>query len=305
MSVEIRVANSEEERDSVYRFRYDIFVQELNLFQDSANHDEGSFTDENDERAHLILAEDAGEIIGSVRVNWGADGPFSDEFRETYRLDQFEKIAPPESFLVVTRLAVEKGARGGRLALLLMRFCATFAKERNAYLTFCDCQPHLLRLYESLGFRPYARPYNDPAYGIMLPLLNIASDSEHLEAVNSPLTKTLSGWDPPTNLEEIRSLIPVMPSVQEVQESDACGTRDKIRRLAESSGGASFGLFDGLSDADTDAVLERGHLISCKRGDYVIREGTVTNTVFSSWPRALRCSTSLPMWKSIASTMPA
>ena len=39
-----------------------------------------------------------------------------------------------------------------------------------------------------------------------------------------------------------------MPSVQEVQESDACGTRDKIRRLAESSGGASFGLFDGLSD---------------------------------------------------------
>jgi predicted GNAT family N-acyltransferase len=281
MSVKICVASSEDERASVFRFRYDVFVQELNLFQESADHDEGSFSDPHDRTAHLIYAKDEGGIIGTVRINWGGDAPFSREFRETYHLNRFEVIAPPESVMVVTRLAVEKGSRGGRLALLLVRFCATFAKEHNAYLSFCDCQPHLLRLYESLGFRPYARPYNDPSYGIMVPLLSIGSDSEHMAEIQSPLAKTLSGWEPPANLEEIRSLIPVVPSVREVQELETGGTRDRIRSLAESSGDATFGLFDGLSEADMDELLARSHVISCNRGDYVIREGTVTNTVFS------------------------
>jgi predicted GNAT family N-acyltransferase len=281
MNVKICIASSEEERSSVYRFRYDIFVQELNLFQESADHNDESFSDEHDPTAHLIYAKDDDGIIGTVRINWGGDAPLSREFREAYHLTRFEGVAPPESFMIVTRLAVEKGARGGRLALLLMRFCATFGKEHNAYLSFCDCQPHLLRLYESLGFRPYAPPYNDPSYGIMVPLLNIGPDSEHLAAVQSPLTKILSGWKPPVNLEEIRSLIPVVPSVREVQASKVGGTRDKIRSLAETLGDTTFGLFDGLNEAETDAVLARSHVISCNKGDYVIREGTVTNTVFS------------------------
>lgn len=281
MSLEIRIARTEEERTSVYRFRYEIFVQELSLFRESADHDEGALSDDHDRTAHLIYAKDGDRIVGTVRINWGGDGPLSREFRETYRFGRFEAVAPPESFMVVTRLAVEKGSRGGRLALLLMRFCATFGMEHNAYLSFCDCQPHLLRLYESLGFRPYTRPYNDPSYGIMVPMLNIGSDAEYLAEVQSPLAKILSGWDPPSNLEEIRALIPVVPSVHVVQELKAGGTRDKIRSLAEASGDATFGLFDGLSEAETGAVLARSHVITCNRGDYVIREGTVTNTVFS------------------------
>ena len=265
----------------MYRFRYDVFVQELNLFQETADHDEESFSDEQDRTAHLIYAKDGDEIIGTVRINWGGDAPLSREFRETYHLNRFEVVAPPESFMVVTRLAVDKGLRGGRVPLLLMRYCATFGKEHNAYLSFCDCQPHLLRLYESLGFRPYAPPYNDPSYGIMVPLLNIGPDSEHLAAVQSPLAAILSGWEPPVNLEEIQSLIPVVPAVREVRELKVGGTRDKIRALAEASGDASFGLFDGLSEAELDGLLARSHIISCKKGDYVIREGTVTNTVFS------------------------
>ena len=279
MSVEICIAKSDEERSAVYRFRYDIFVQELNLFRESADHDQRSLSDEHDQTAHLIYAKDKNGIIGTARINWGGDAPFSDEFRETYQLSRFEPLAPPESFIIVTRLAVEEGARGSRLGLLLMRYCATFAKEHDAHLCFCDCQPHLLRVYESLGFRPYARPYNDPSYGIMVPLLNIASDAEHLAAVQSPLTKTLSGWDPPANLDEIRALIPELPAVHEVRELGS--TRDKIRALAENSGDGNFGLFDGLSVDETGDLLARSHVISCHKGDYIIREGTVTNTVFS------------------------
>jgi len=281
MSIEIRVASTEEERSAVFHFRYDVFVEELNLFQQSADHDEESFSDAHDQTAHLIYAKDDDGIIGTVRINWGGDGALSPEFRETYHLARFEAVAPPEAFMVVTRLAVEKGSRGGRLALLLMRHCATFGKEHNAYMSFCDCQPHLLRLYESLGFRPYSPPYNDPSYGIMVPLLNIGSDHQHLATVQSPLARILHGWEPPANLAEIRSLIPVVPPVREVQEAKTGGTRDKIRSLAESLGESTFGLFDGLNEAETDAVLARSHVIGCNKGDYVIREGTVTNTVFS------------------------
>ena len=41
MSVEICIANTDEERAKVFRFRYKVFVQELNLFHDSADHDDG------------------------------------------------------------------------------------------------------------------------------------------------------------------------------------------------------------------------------------------------------------------------
>ena len=281
MSVEICIASTEEERSAVFRFRYEVFVQELNLFQDSADHDDGTLSDAHDRNAHLIYAKNDDGIIGTIRINWGGDALMSQEFRDTYKLNRFEVVAPPESFMVVTRLAVAKGARGGRVPLLLMRFCARFAMERNAYLSFCDCQPHLLRLYETLGFRPYASPYNDPAYGIMVPLLNIGSDSEYQAEIQSPFAKTLSAWQAPANLEEILSLIPVVPSVREVEEQEAGGARDKIRSIVDSQGDTTFGLFDGLGETETDAVLARSHVISCKKGDYVIREGTVTNTVFS------------------------
>ncbi len=70
----------------MYRFRYEVFVQELSLFRESADHDEGSLSDEHDRTAHLIYAKDEDEIVGTVRINWGGDAPLSREFRETYQL---------------------------------------------------------------------------------------------------------------------------------------------------------------------------------------------------------------------------
>jgi hypothetical protein len=105
--------------------------------------------------------------------------------------------------------AYRKGANG--LPFDLIVESTRFQIERGVKLTFCDCQPHLLNLYMRLGFQPYAPTFDQPGFGMMVPLLLILSDFRHLRFVHSPLLRYF-----PENLEDTKlaSLIgALLPSI--------------------------------------------------------------------------------------------
>ena len=54
---DIKVASSDEDREQIFRFRYDVYVTEMGKSPAEADHQKKIIRDELDEDAHLLYAE--------------------------------------------------------------------------------------------------------------------------------------------------------------------------------------------------------------------------------------------------------
>jgi predicted GNAT family N-acyltransferase len=280
MNIRIAFAETDEQRDAVCRLRYDVYVREMHMFGDVADHAKSRLLDEDDAKGRLIYAEVDGEIVGGVRLNWGGDAPPSPEHRRTYGLDPFLGVVEAARILVVTRMIVRPSFRGGPLTVGLLRACAEFGRSQDTTLAFCDCQPHLISFYQAAGFRPYTVAFNDPHFGIMIPLVLLSPDGEYLERIGSPLAEVLREWPGiRASVERLRTLIPDSPPVRTAGRSwsEICERVDAFRTGSSDS---SIGFFDGVDESQLRRLLERGHIIECVGGDVVIRRGQVIRTLF-------------------------
>ena len=280
MGLRIAFAQTDAERETIYRLRYDVYVREMHMFGDVADHSGGRLFDEHDATARLIFAEVDGEIVGTVRLNWGGDAPFSDEHRRTYGLDPFLEVVDSSQLLVVTRMIVRATHRGSPLTVALLRASAEFGRVQHAILAFCDCQPHLISFYQVAGFRTYTAAYNDPHFGIMIPLVLVGPDIEYLERVRSPLAEVLRSWSGDlSKFESLKTLIPDIPPVRAaLRLDDRLAT--ELQTLLGSHDDGRVGFFEDIDEAQFRRLLERGHVIECARGDVVIRRGQIVRTVF-------------------------
>ena len=129
-----------------------------------------------------------GEIVASLRLNLGKDAPFSEELEQTYNLDRFRGAIDDSQMLILTRFMVKSEYRGTSIAHQMICQVAKLSLEEDIEVSFCDCQPHLVRYYQRIGFRSYACDiYNDPEFGIMIPLTFIHGDLAYLASIRSPL----------------------------------------------------------------------------------------------------------------------
>lgn len=279
MGVSIRFAASDADREAIYRLRYDVYVREMHMFADVADHAGGRLLDDHDQTARLILAEADGEAVGTMRLNWGGDAPISAEHRLTYGLDRFLTKIDPKQVNVITRLVVRPEYRRTDLTMGLIRLGATQVRALESTLQFCDCQPHLISMYEGLGFRPYATAYNDPHFGIMVPLVLVCADGERLASIHSPLEPIFRDWPPNAELPSLLSLIPESPPVRVAMPSKERLDLD-VTQLLESRGPDRVSLFDDLDEDQVRRLLRRGHVIECSRGAFVLRRGQILRTLF-------------------------
>src|SRR5882757_8136585 len=91
-NIPIRVADCEQTRRAIYKFRYKIYIEEMGKPYRNADHENRLLTDELDENATLLYAEESGEIVGTTRINWGSDPIAMCAFREPFDLDMFQEF---------------------------------------------------------------------------------------------------------------------------------------------------------------------------------------------------------------------
>ena len=80
MDSTLRFASTDAEREAIYRLRYDIYIGEMH-FEDAADHEQRRMSDLDDATAHLLSISEDAQVIGTLRLNFGADAPFSEESR--------------------------------------------------------------------------------------------------------------------------------------------------------------------------------------------------------------------------------
>ncbi len=70
MKPTIHEAVTPEQRHDVYRFRYDIYVEEMGRYRSISDHGQRTFSEPEDETARLYYATDGERIVATMRHNW-------------------------------------------------------------------------------------------------------------------------------------------------------------------------------------------------------------------------------------------
>jgi hypothetical protein len=161
-------------------------VAELNLLTSMAGHSTRRPADAHDEHSALLIADADGEPDGTMRLIFGADGPFSAEFLDTYAMDAFFPVVAMQRWRSRLASPFATPTVGPRPIPSDRRGC-THRREPQQGARFRDCQPHPVALWGGLGFRPYRHTFNDPVWGLAIPMVMFRNEGDYSWQIGSPL----------------------------------------------------------------------------------------------------------------------
>ena len=280
--VSIGFAQSAEEREEIYRLRYRIYVEEMGRYRSIADHDKKQLTEADDHSSHLVTALQDGRLVGTARFTWGGDAPFTDRVIEQYDLRPFRDSMPDDQMVIGERFMIDPSLRGSDLLFRIFCLYMKFANERRIQLAFGDCEPHLLNVYQGLGYRAYTRRnVNSRETGYLIPLLLVTEDIDYFRTVKSPLADILTDFGAdarvPADLEQLCKGGQAVISQRLVDMDDYwAGVSQALQHFED----GRQHLFDGMSDEEIQHCLDKSNVICCADGDRVIKKDNVAQNMF-------------------------
>ena len=277
---DIKVASSDEDRERIFRFRYDVYVTEMGKNPAEADHQKKIIRDELDDDAHLLYAEDEGHIIGTVRLNYRTEKKFPAVWEQIYAI---EKFAPSfgENISMTSRMMVAKDYRGSSVPAALVGAVYSTGREMGSKFDFCNCAPSLLEFYEQIGFRRFTDGFMDEDNGYHVPLVMLARDTQHLRQVRSPLYRVARQFEhEPETGEWFQK---TFPSYTGIANSRSRNTEEFWKQLSDQLAAPlaeCIPLFESLSDEEVSGFLRSGTVLSLQPGDRIIRQGDVGDEMY-------------------------
>lgn len=281
-NTQIGPALSPEERDAVFRFRYRIYVEEMDRYRSIADHENKRLFEPDDDNSHIFHALLNGKVVGTMRLTWGGDGAINERHVEQYDLKPFLARVPAEQIVIGERFMIEPALRGSNLLFRLFTSYLSFVNERRIQLVFGDCEPHLLNVYQGLGFRPYTkRNVNSPETGYLVPLVLVAEDLSYLREIKSPVARAMTDFGADARVPE--GLDDLLADGKAVLSQRLISMPTYWAALAGSLTRFEDGrttIFDGLSDDEIQHCLAKSNVIECSPGDRIIKKGNVAQNMF-------------------------
>ena len=279
----VHKAETAAEREAIYRFRYQIYIEELK-YNYEADHERKWLKQAEDEQpwTTLLYTGSPDNISSTVRVQAWKPGEVPSAVFALTSMDRFPGI---EALGVshIGRMMIRRSLRG-KLVLpsLLAGGYEFLVGEKGADLAFLDCVPGIVRHYRQLGARPYGGRLIDLGYSPGIPLVIVLSDHAHLKrsgSIVAPLVKKYfgPGKRPPLDLAPYRHLfesetVPVEFDPEKVWEA----LQDRL--LASEENIPTF--VDALSPGALFHLSESGYLLDVKAGDLITRAGIGQREMF-------------------------
>ncbi len=278
----VHMAQTDEEKLAVYRFRYDIYVEEMGRYASVADHARRLLVEPEDETARIFFAAQDGQVLATSRFSWGGDAPFSARQIEHYQLEPFLAELSPEAMAVGERGMVAAHLRGSPLFRELGLASRRFMSEKRIQLVFGACEPHLLSLYLGQGSRTYAvHNINSPESGYLIPIVSVVEDVEYLRRIGSPNAETAVDFGADARIPAcVERLVPRAGGVLSQRLAEAGAYWGEIQRALGELEEGHFSALDGLSEQEAERCLPRSNIIECKAGDRVLKKGGVARNMF-------------------------
>lgn len=201
--IKIELANTAEERQAIYKLRYQVYHQEMRK-QIQADHERQMIVDELDETGYLFLAKIDSQVVGTVRLHIGHPNVLPAQINKYFSMYRFHAYSLNRPLSYSSRLMVTSRYRNSRVLLQMLVEVYRFAIEQWATFNFCYCAPNLVRLYEKLGYREYTKNMNHPETGIRVPMVLVGDDIHYLKQIRSPfyrVAKRLGKQHKPRSVE--------------------------------------------------------------------------------------------------------
>ncbi len=176
------------------------------------------------------------------------------------------------------RFLVRPEYRSSQLPFKLMVEAAKFQFSTGMKLIFCDCQPHLLNLYQGIGFRPYAPVFEQPGFGVMVPLVYVAPDVAHLRNIRSPMIRYAKGIDDPAEAARLVALLPEQSPVLTTTDLERASWAETVGLLSQAR--ERTGAFEGFTEEEIKAFLDRGQVLDCIDGQQIVVKGHGTRSAY-------------------------
>ena len=278
----VRMAETEDEKRAVYRFRYDVYVEEMGRYASVADHENRLLVEPEDETGRIFYAARDGEVVGTSRLSWGGDAPFSERQIRHYALGPFLDEVPAEAMGVGERGMVAKHLRGSELFSEMRRVSQLFASERRIQLVFGACEPHLLSLYLGEGARTYAKEnINSPEAGYLIPIVFVPEDVAHLRAIGSPEAELVKDFGDDARVPEcVERLITKGGNVLSQRLTDHGAYWQEVHSSLAELADNGISALDGLSEQDAARLLGKSNIIECRAGDRLFKKGGVARNMF-------------------------
>lgn len=184
----VKIASTQEELEMVYRFRYQVCVEELRRSTPDADHRNRRLKHPLDDHGVNFFAHDGLKIRGVIRGNVGADGSFG-PYAVFYGVDSPE-FGHPYKTSISTGLIVDADGRRGMIGTRLVLASYAYALRRSIRWNFMDCIAPLTPYFLKLGYVEHLPEASHPEYQFPVKRMMIDLDDEkHLESVHSPFLR--------------------------------------------------------------------------------------------------------------------
>lgn len=282
----VRVA-TQTERERVYRFRYDLYIDGMKKRTAAADHARRRLEEPLDATARIYMAEVDGEAVGTLRVNYArdftAENPLPPSLVDIHALGPFLETWP-DRLTFTSRLMVALTRRGSVVLNRLLARAYEEVLDAGMEFDFCYAPPYLVEMYLQLGFRLYTRATTEPSVGYLIPMVLPVRDWEHLEAVNSPLLRTAVRCGA-TKAAPSPAVAWFHEHYGEALERHD-GRYDDARAWAQLThtlhplSDSSPGVFAGFDAEEVQQVLRTNVVLRCPAGDRVVQQGDSRDEMF-------------------------
>jgi len=278
----IALAETEDEKRAIYRFRYKIYVEEMGKYRTVADHEQRLFYEPCDAHSRLFYATENGEVVATARATWGGDAPIPQRMIEQYQLAPFLAELPQAAITVNERGMVAPRLRGTDLFLRLIGETLRFVNQHRIQLCFGDCEPHLLNLYLGLGQRTYSRKnVNSSEAGYLIPIVFVPEDVAYLRRIKSPLLEYLRDFGADARIPAcVERLLAEGSAVMSRRLSAPGEYWSEVHGALSELEGTRLSALDGFDDDEAARCLEKSTIIECRAGDRLLKKGNVARNLF-------------------------
>ena len=191
--VDVREARTREDKERLFRFRYDIETGKDANFTRHADHHRKQIQDDLDAGGTNLFALHNAKLVGAIRINYAwrcALGIHAD----FYRMRETAGTDHPSRSCIIDRLAVDPAWRGSKLGYRLFAAAYRHALHHDARIAFLSCSDDLIFYFSVLGFKAYMGRTRHEKYGEVLPMKLDLVDEKYLMMIDSPLLPVLRSW---------------------------------------------------------------------------------------------------------------
>ena len=161
--LDIRIFEPGVDTPDIYKFRYQVYEQEMHRDDSYSDHEQQIIKDRLDDFSYNIAAYKDGQVVAAVRHTFCKDGD-PGFYRDFFELEKMG-VDYPDKVSYTTRLMVEKKFRRSLAPMKVCAECFNLSIAEKIIWSFCDCNEPLIPFFERMFFEVQDRAKHHPSFG--------------------------------------------------------------------------------------------------------------------------------------------